>query len=318
MKQTKSVMRIVGLLVLYCSAAYSLAPTVPTWFGVDFCGSMQTTHLWKPSIFKKNRAWKLAYDQYDKFVINDLQVSEKTRIPKVVHHIWIGSKFPGKCVPLRQTWFDRNPEWTFIFWTNNPANHDQGDVVVYTFDQLAELLAMPNCPQRIVVNTNQLAFDNRKWFNKVKNYGQKSDILRYEILYRFGGLYVDTDFECLRSFDLLHHSFDFFAGTGFTGLFEVFNGLIAASPGHPILQGCVEGIPHMRGATILDQTGPRYLARWFAAKAEQDDLRNVAFPVTYLYSWPNIYRHQKARWQIERWFKPESYAVHHWHVSWSK
>lgn len=34
-----------------------------------------------------------------------------------------------------------------------------------------------------------------------KNYGEKSDILRYEILCQFGGIYVDCDFECLKSFD---------------------------------------------------------------------------------------------------------------------
>ena len=31
--------------------------------------------------------------------------------------------------------------------------------------------------------------------------GEKSDIFRYEILYRFGGVYVDTDFECIKPFE---------------------------------------------------------------------------------------------------------------------
>lgn len=45
-----------------------------------------------------------------------------------------------------------------------------------------------------------------------------SEVLRavlphVQVVYRFGGLYVDTDFECLSSFEQLHARLDFFAGT---------------------------------------------------------------------------------------------------------
>jgi hypothetical protein len=47
--------------------------------------------------------------------------------------------------------------------------------------------------------------------SKRQNVGAKSDILRREVIYRFGGLYLDTDFECLSSFEPLHDRLDFFA-----------------------------------------------------------------------------------------------------------
>ena len=38
---------------------------------------------------------------------------------------------------------------------------------------------------------------NKLAFSQASNWGMKSDILRYEILMKYGGVYVDTDYECL-------------------------------------------------------------------------------------------------------------------------
>lgn len=43
----------------------------------------------------------------------------------------------------------------------------------------------------------------QKAFDAAKNYGEKSDILRYEILFVYGGVYADVDVECLQPFDAL-------------------------------------------------------------------------------------------------------------------
>ena len=40
---------------------------------------------------------------------------------------------------------------------------------------------------------------NRAAFDSAESFAMKSDILRYELLLRYGGLYCDLDFECLRS-----------------------------------------------------------------------------------------------------------------------
>ena len=34
-------------------------------------------------------------------------------------------------------------------------------------------------------------------FSQASNWGMKSDIFRYEILMKYGGVYIDTDYECL-------------------------------------------------------------------------------------------------------------------------
>jgi Glycosyltransferase sugar-binding region containing DXD motif len=38
---------------------------------------------------------------------------------------------------------------------------------------------------------------NKEAFLSAYNYGMKSDILRYEILHSYGGVYIDTDYECV-------------------------------------------------------------------------------------------------------------------------
>ena len=41
-------------------------------------------------------------------------------------------------------------------------------------------------------------------YAKAPNFGEASDILRYGLLLTQGGLYVDTDFECVQSVEALH------------------------------------------------------------------------------------------------------------------
>ena len=43
----------------------------------------------------------------------------------------------------------------------------------------------------------EITLINQELFDKAKNYGEKSDILKWELVYRFGGVYIDTDMEAL-------------------------------------------------------------------------------------------------------------------------
>jgi hypothetical protein len=84
--------------------------------------------------------------------------------------------------------------------------------------------------------TNQAAFD------AATNPGEKSDIWRYEILYRFGGLYVDTDFECLQCFDRVVRPFELVTGISNTGTVELNNGLVACRAKHPFMKRLISSI----------------------------------------------------------------------------
>lgn len=157
---------------------------------------------------------------------------EQLLIPKIIHQIWIGPRpFPEKALKWKESWQKMHPDWEYKLWTNADVQH---------FD-----------------------FANKKYFNQATNWGEKADILRYELVYRFGGLYVDIDFECLKPFDWLHHCCDFYAGIQaipllFNHKLRVANGLIAARPEHPILAHAIARIKDFRqGPKVSTRTGPR-------------------------------------------------------------
>jgi mannosyltransferase OCH1-like enzyme len=62
---------------------------------------------------------------------------------------------------------------------------------------------------------------------------ERSDILRLELLWLYGGIYVDTDFECTRPIEPLIGGLDFFCAFLKPG--QVNNAFIGATAGHAIL-----------------------------------------------------------------------------------
>jgi len=113
-------------------------------------------------------------------------------IPHVIHVIWGGGHFPEKSIANMASWRRYHPNWKIKFWTDLPSR----DVPLegmekHLFDELEDPIV-----KRCVALSS--------------NWGEKSDLLRYAILAKEGGLYIDHDVECFRSFDTLHSNFDFF------------------------------------------------------------------------------------------------------------
>lgn len=215
------------------------------------------------------------------------------KIPKIIHFIWLGSPLPERCKPMVASWKKFHPGWQVRLWTD-------ADVASFKMK-------------------------NKKAFDQSHNWGEKSDIWRYEILDRFGGLYVDTDFECVKPFDRIHQSCELFAGIAYGKEAGLYNGLIGTIPGHPIIKRCIESIKPSTGPKnndsnrIMDETGPGLFTRCFLALAQRFPGDVVPFPVTYFYSYPNYRRFDTSDQKKikEKWLKKESYAVHYWAASWA-
>lgn len=161
-----------------------------------------------------------------------LQFTEESeyRIPKVMHLIWLGpTSFPLTSLENVRTWIANHPDWHLKFWTDRPRLLPGIECEVclveqFTFNWLEEL------------------------YEKTTNWAEKSDILRYEILYREGGVYFDHDANSLRSFDGLHRGYDFYACLetphreieGYS--ISVGIGLIGTCPSHPIIRGAINAV----------------------------------------------------------------------------
>ncbi|MFI5333810.1 MAG: glycosyltransferase family 32 protein [Chlamydiales bacterium] len=169
---------------------------------------------------------------------------EGLKIPKVVHFIWLGPKpFPPESVENVRTWIAHHPDWTVKFWTDRQRPvpcHGMQKILVQDFP----FTKLKRC------------------YEQSENYGEKSDILRYEILYREGGVYADHDANSIRSFLSLHAAYDFyccleaphepFVGQSIT----CGNGVIGSKPQHPAVKEVIDLIDS-RWETL----GKRYRGR---------------------------------------------------------
>ncbi|MGB8367489.1 MAG: glycosyltransferase [Candidatus Babeliales bacterium] len=280
--------KIILLLFFVFIRSINGQEALPKGFGVPFHTGMTNSQWYRPTWTQQNAIWKQIKEAYDSF-INNLEYDSEPRIPKIIHQIWIGSPLPQKYERLQQSWKEKHPDWEYILWTEK--------------------------------DIEEFGLTNKYWYDKTPNFAQKADIVRYEVLYRLGGVYIDMDFECLQSLDPFHHTCDFYTGIAQWWRFRLFNGLIGSMPGHPILKECIESmnldVKHHSDPrlNVTYTTGPEHLTRCFIQKIS-DNGKCIAFPSNYFYPWPWYRKHENKPQQIMRWIKPESFAVHHWAESW--
>lgn len=240
--------------------------------------------------------WQLIKRLYTQFLIEDLDWLDQPRIPKIIHHIWLGSPLPEKCRVLRETWVKNHPDWQFILWTD--------------------------------ADIERFGLENKPLYDASTNWGEKSDIARYEIVFRYGGLYVDTDYQSVKPMDVFHHCVDFYTGIyannsrGTSTNMTMGMGLIGARPGHPILRAAIDGIkgtPNARNnsSAILSRTGPYYWTRIVLAHAGKDaTLRDIVLPPMFVYPTAISGRGQSLEDQRKNFFTHSTFANHVWHMSW--
>lgn len=117
---------------------------------------------------------------------------KESKIPKKIHYCWFGSnKVPQQFRRYMETWYKYCPDYEIIEWNEN--NYD--------------------------VTKNKYmkqAYEEKKW-------GFVSDYARLDIVYRYGGIYLDTDVELIASLDDLLYQ-DGFCGFGVTGLVNLGSG----------------------------------------------------------------------------------------------
>lgn len=214
-------------------------------------------------------------------------------IPKIIHFIWLGSPLPEKAKALIATWRDHHPTWEIRIW-------DDAALALFPLQ-------------------NQVAFET------AQNFGEKSDILRYEILYQFGGVYADTDVECLQPLDFLHRSCEFYAGV-LHGNHALLNAVIGVKKNHPIMEACIHYLLLGNGdhdeQRILRETGPYHLTQMFLGRLSLcDPTRLATLPPSFFYPFPAKSALEDKIGQAEArasFIKPESLTIHYWEGSWTK
>ncbi|MGA2612707.1 MAG: glycosyltransferase [Spirochaetia bacterium] len=234
--------------------------------------------------------WRVLADRFDEY---ERKKGDRaaTQIPKRIHQIWLGGGLPERYRAWTDSWRRVNTGWEYRLW-------DEKSIL-------------------------QFGLRNEAAFRKSASFGARSDIARYEILEREGGVYADTDFECLRPLDELAVHCSFFAGTLFDDVPEISNGLLGSAPGHPLLRLLIaqlsEPIATKDTGVILDSSGPRFLTRIFFANLAFATAWDVIFPSTYFFPFPNFFRREFVPFQTMRGYARDwSLAIHYWETAWAR
>ncbi len=194
-------------------------------------------------------------------------------IPRVLHRVWVG---PAE-MPAAQVEFGRglerlHPSWATRLWT-------EADL---------EELAVTDADRRRARSASEL-----------------SNVMRYEVLHRYGGVYLDTDVECRRPLDNLLAGVSAFAALELPG--RVGTAVLGSVPGHRAFERAAR-LSHVTlglGLHSADANGP-YL---MSLILEQEPAVTLFGAGTfYPYTWEERERASEPF--------PDAYAVHHWTTSW--
>lgn len=143
-------------------------------------------------------------------------------IPKIIHYIWLGKNpKPREVNVCIKSWNRYCPDYKIIEW-----NEDNLPVIENQYFREA--------------------YNAKKW-------AYASDYARLWVIYHYGGIYLDTDVELIKSLDsLLHHSCFFGRKKGSL----VNTGLgFGAEKGHPIIKDMLddyEGVPFVKESGEFD------------------------------------------------------------------
>ncbi len=215
----------------------------------------------------------------------------KETIPKIIHQIWIGpKKFPSKYYKWVSTWKKHNPSWIYKFWTES--------------------------------NIRELKLKNQKKIDASSNIGYKTDLIRYEILKKFGGLYIDTDFECIRPIPDDFLKFSFVSCTVFSNKPQIANGMMMSKVNSKLINKVIENIKFDGGTDdpvkIIDFSGASNLTRQYLLLEKKEQDKCLILPSNYFYPYPNFLINNTKNKDIHKFITEETIGLHHWEMSWIK
>ena len=100
------------------------------------------------------------------------------------------------------------------------------------------------------------------------------DAIRYFLLLKLGGFYVDMDTECLQPLDRLLNNDVLLVEDVHRHFLGLNNGVMGAVPNHPLMQLCVDNLPKAANLpAIMLRTGPPYLTHAYRSLTTKDNIQ---------------------------------------------
>ena len=127
-------------------------------------------------------------------------------IPKKIHYVWVGGNEKNNTIKqCMKTWGKHLEGYEVIEWNENNFDIDSHPFV-------------------------KAAYKAKKW-------AYVSDYIRSYVIYKYGGIYLDTDILVLDNFDRFLNNRAF---VGFENPQYPFTAVFGAEPGHPLVKDMIE------------------------------------------------------------------------------
>lgn len=197
-------------------------------------------------------------------------------IPKIIHWCWFGpnslTKLSDVCI---NSWRLNNPEYEIIKWNEE------------------------NCGELFNIPFFKNAIDNKMW-------AFASDYARLWALYKYGGIYLDTDMELLRPLDSLINNQCFF---GKEDDVHISAGIIGAQKGSRLIKRIMRFYEENRGAYIN-------IPMVLTSIVDCNDKHVVIYDKSYFYPY-NPYDINSLPQLTYHSIKKHTVAIHHWEKKWT-
>lgn len=259
---------------------------------------------------------------YEKNLPSKVAAGQNPRIPKIIHQIWLGPNLPPPYFAEFQAKIKAlHPDWEYHLWNE------------------AEL--------------EELKLENWDIAERSPNWAEKSDVIRCDLLDRFGGVYMDVDMDVRHSLNELHEKYHFYAGMEHPHKIATTNNrvwvgisIMASCPGHPIMKNWKRRIRNGWDEVDLRFSSPiervinhTYFnfTHAFMQEVDQPGYIDMIFPATYFYPISPSYAAKRRNSGFRAWREklydflekinlkkprpfsrvyPETIAVHYWGNSW--
>lgn len=213
-------------------------------------------------------------------------------IPNIIHQIWVGSaEIPAEFLTFSKQWKLLYSDFSYQLWTDD------------------------NCKVESLLPGNLLPY----YFDQKFSVAFKADLLRYFLINKYGGIYIDMDTEPLRRMDafILNH-------TCFSGIqpnSEVAIGIFGSIKDSELLTDVCNNIHHnietllnagVNHRALYRLSGPEYFNA-MCNKYRNNEKYLFAAPKYFYPYWFDETHRRRENFKLTC---PDAYSVHHWAHSW--
>lgn len=225
-------------------------------------------------------------------------------IPRILHQTWKNEDLPDNFRQMAQSWKDKHANWEYIFWTDEMNR----DFIAAYFPNFLPV------------------YDN------YPNHIQRVDAVRYFILYKYGGFFIDLDFECLACIEPIVENAPCVFGSEPEAHCKIHNkhlivsnAFMGAVPGYHFFEALCNELRNDRFITdhpndrVLETTGPFMLSRLYTNYERKREIKLLdpcfIYPLTKeeLLALSNGVQDEAVVKKIS-----EAYGIHHYAGTWWK